>query len=139
LKRLVLDTNVIVSGLLWHGPPRTLLERARGGEFRIYSSIPMLAELGNTLMRPKFGSKMAAAGATLDDIVAGYAALVTLVRPEPIAPVAPDPDDDVVIATAVAARASLIITGDKPLLSIGQYQEIAVVNTTDALNIHLLR
>ena len=43
--RLVLDTNIIVAGLLWNGPPRRLLEAAIAGEIKHYSSAVLLNEL----------------------------------------------------------------------------------------------
>ena len=52
---------------------------------------------------------------TIDQLVDGYAALSTLVRPTSTPRIAPDADDDVVIGTALAARADLIVTGDRGL------------------------
>lgn len=47
--RLVLDTNVVVAGLLWSGPPRRLLEAAVQGEIELFSSAVLLDELAHTL------------------------------------------------------------------------------------------
>ena len=48
--RLVLDTNVVIAGLLWHGTPRRLLDRAIDDEaIELYSSPALIDELGNTL------------------------------------------------------------------------------------------
>ncbi len=47
--------------------------------------------------------------------------------------IAPDPDDDVVIGTALAANADLIVTGDAGLLSVEQYRDIRIVSVADAL------
>lgn len=58
--RLVLDTNVVVSALLWNGTPRLLLESAREGSVELYTSIPLLAELTDILNRDKFQKKLAA-------------------------------------------------------------------------------
>ena len=64
-----------------------------------------------------------------------YAALAALVRPRPTPRIAPDPDDDVVIGTALAAKADLDVTGDKPLLSVAEYQAVRVVGVSHALQI----
>lgn len=106
--RLVLDTNVVASAVLWGGMPRQLL----------------LAELTDILGRRKFDKKIAASALTVDQIVDRYAALAALVRPTPTPRITPDPDDDVVIGTALAAQADLIVTGDKPLLSVTEYQGV---------------
>jgi hypothetical protein len=49
--------------------------------------------------------------------------------------IAPDPDDDVVIGTALAAKADLIVTGDKPLLSVTEHQGVRVVGVAQAIEI----
>jgi len=64
-----------------------------------------------------------------------YAALAALVRPSPISRIAPDPDDDAVIATALAAKADWVVTGDKPLLSVTEYQGVRIVGVSQALQI----
>ena len=106
--RRVLDTNVVVSGLLWDGAPRTLLQFARETRVDRIASAPLLAELTNIFERGKFAKKIAAATLTVDELVDRYAALVQVVRPALTARIAPDPDDDVVIGTALAATADLI-------------------------------
>ena len=59
---------------------------------------------------------------TIDELVDRYAALTEMVRPTPTTRIAPDPDDDVVIGTALAAAVDLIVTGDQALLSVGAYR-----------------
>jgi predicted nucleic acid-binding protein len=58
-----------------------------------------------------------------------------LVRPSPTARLAPDPDDDVVIGTARAARADYVVTGDKGLLSVGTYEGGRIVTVSEALEL----
>ena len=87
------------------------------------------------LGRRKFDKKIAASTLTVDQLVDRYAALAVLVRPTPTPRVTPDPDDDVVIGTALAAKADLVVTGDQPLLSVGLYQGVRVVSVSMALQI----
>ena len=49
--RLVLDTNIVVSGLLWGGVPRQLLELGRDGQITFFTSSALLDELVNVLER----------------------------------------------------------------------------------------
>jgi hypothetical protein len=58
--RLVLDTNVVASGLLWGGIPAQLLDAAQVGEVELFTSRPLLAELSNILARDKFAAAIAA-------------------------------------------------------------------------------
>jgi len=112
--RLVFDTNVVVSGILWRGPPHELMIAARFDRLKLFTSFPMLLELADVLGRRKFSQRILASGIPIEDRVAGYAALTTIVIPAEIFGVAPDPDDDVVIGTAVAAAGDLIVTGTSP-------------------------
>ena len=135
--RLVLDTNVVVAGLLWNGPPRRLVEMAIGGlVFSPYSSPVLIDELARTLAYPKFASRIVSFGTSIDGLVAQYAALVSLVSPSATPRIVfADADDDHVIAAAVAAQAQLIVTGDrKHLLPIGSHQGIAIIAVREALD-----
>ena len=133
--RLVLDTNVVASAILWGGVPRLLLQAGREKRVELFTSAALLAEPTDILGRRKFDKKIAASTLTVDQLVDRYAALVALMRPAPTPRVAPDPDDDVVIGTALAAKADLIVTGDKPLLSVTEYQGMRIVGVSLALQI----
>jgi uncharacterized protein len=134
LKLVVLDTNVVVSAILWGGTPRTLFDLADAGHVTLFTSVELLRELTGILSRHKFAKKIAASGQSIDQIVDGYAAYTEIVRPERTPRVAPDPDDDVVLGTALAAKAKMIVTGDKPFLSVGTWRGVDVVFVTDALS-----
>lgn len=131
--RLVLDTNVVASALLWDGAPRRLLEAARAQRIELFTSTPLLAELTDILGRRKFEKKVAASQLSIDQLVEGYAQLAALVRPTPVPRLAPDPDDDVVIGTALAANAEFIVTGDRTLCSLTEYQNVKIVRVSEVL------
>ena len=112
--RLVLDTNVVVSGLLWDGPPARLIEAAQADEAELCTSRILLAELTRILRRAKFVNTIATSGLSLDDLVLSFVELAALVTPESIpATVLNDPDDDHVLACVLAAKADLIVSGDR--------------------------
>lgn len=131
--RLVLDTNVVASAMLWGGSPKLLLTAKRENRVELYTSMPLLAELTDILSRRKFEKKIAASLLTVDQLVDHYAELAQVVRPTDIPRVAPDPDDDVVIGTALAANADLLVTGDLALLSVSEYQGVRIVGVAAAL------
>ena len=132
--RLVLDTNVVISGLLWQGPPRQLLDAARAGRASLYTSAMLLEELQEVLSRPKFATRLAAAAVTAEELLLGYAALAALIHPAAIVPViAADPDDDAVLACAVAARAGAISSGDPHLLRLAQFEAIPILTPAQVL------
>lgn len=100
---------------------------------RLFTRAPLLAELTEILARQKFEKKIAASLLSVDQLVDLYAELVALVRPTPIPRTAPDPDDDVVIGTALAAKADFLVTGDRALLSVAEYLGGRIVSVTQAL------
>ena len=131
--RLVLDTNVVASGLLWNGAPARLMDAAQADEVELCTSRILLAELTRILRRTKFNKAISATGSSLDDLVMGYVELATLVTPMPIPPtVLRDPDDDHVLACALAAGADLVVSGDKHLLEIKSYQNILIITAAEA-------
>ncbi|MGH7058771.1 MAG: putative toxin-antitoxin system toxin component, PIN family [Stellaceae bacterium] len=132
--RAVVDTNVLVSGLLWHGAPHTLLEQVRAGVVTLISSPALLAEFAEVLARPKFQAIMARSGIAPARVLAELRQLAELFDP-PSLPVlaARDPDDDAVLALAVASRADLIISGDADLLTLGAYADIPIVGPAAAI------
>ena len=135
--RLVLDTNIVVAGLLWNGPPRRLMELAIEGEaVELYSSPVLLDELAHTLGYSRFAARIDSFATSIVALAAQYTALVSLVVPTSVPRVvANDADDDHVIAAAVAARAELIVTGDrKHLLPIGSHQGIAIVTAREVVD-----
>lgn len=77
---------------------------------------------------------MRASGKTVPALVAGYRQFVELVRPRSLPrPIGRDPDDEAVIACAVAARADLIVSGDRDLLVLKTYGRVRIVNAVEAL------
>ena len=133
--RLVLDTNVVASAMLWGGTPKLLLQARRERRVELYTSTLLLAELTDILGRSKFAKKIMASLLTVDQLVDHYVELVQVVRPTPTPRIVSDPDDDVVIGTALAAKADLLVTGDRPLLSVSEYQGVRIVSVTEALEL----
>jgi putative PIN family toxin of toxin-antitoxin system len=135
--RVVADTNVVVSGLLWRGNPRRVLNAARDGIIELFTSITLLEELEDVLSREKFAPRLEAAKVTARELVLGYAALATVVEASPIEPVIlADPDDDAVLACALAAQCEVITSGDSHLLDLKQYKEVRVL-TASQLSVEL--
>ncbi|MHB1936835.1 MAG: putative toxin-antitoxin system toxin component, PIN family [Acidiferrobacterales bacterium] len=135
--RAVLDTNVVASGFLWGGaPPRQLLQAAREQKLQLYTSTPLLLELTDILGRAKFVRKRAAAQLSVDQLVERYSLLTTVVHPAVIAPtILDDPDDDQVLAGALAAKTEIIVSGDRHLLDLKAYRGVRMVRVAEAVKI----
>ncbi|MEW6322196.1 MAG: putative toxin-antitoxin system toxin component, PIN family [Acidobacteriota bacterium] len=124
---VVLDTNVIVAALVAKGLCHEVVVRALGS-CTAATSAALLDELEHTL-RGKFTLGPAAV-AFLEQL----RLRVRIVEPAPLGvPVSRDADDDMVLATAVAAGAALIVSGDQDLLVIGRHTGIDIVSPRDFL------
>jgi len=132
--RVVLDTNVLVSGLISPaGPPGRLIEALRQHTIDLTLSEPMVIELREVLARPHL-QKYLPEGA-VDVFVQSIDAVTTMVRdPLPDVTASPDPKDNMVLATALAGRVELIVSGDKQhLLSLGSCSDIPILKPADAI------
>jgi len=131
---VVLDTNTVVSGSLWSGAPRQVLDLAHSGVITLFTSPDLLAEMADVLRREKFFRRLELAGVTADDLVYGYAALARVIRSAKIEPVIlDDPDDDKVLACAKAANAEIIASGDHHLLNLKEYKGILILPVSQFL------
>jgi uncharacterized protein len=132
--RAVLDTNVVVAVLLWQGPPQKILLRAMEGKVMLATSPALLSELEGILHRSKFARQIAKQLLSIQALLLRYAELARVVMPTAIPPVIlNDPDDDQVLACALAAKAQLIVSGDSDLLSFGEHQGIRITGPAAAL------
>jgi len=108
--RVLLDTNVVVSGLLFGGSPRELLHLLCDHPFELWTSRPLLRELTATLSHKKLASAVGRAGVEVETLVQAYASQTFVVPDAALEPVefAPDPSDEIVLAAAQAAHAVLV-------------------------------
>ncbi|HJU18605.1 MAG TPA: putative toxin-antitoxin system toxin component, PIN family [Stellaceae bacterium] len=132
--RAVVDTNVLLSGFFWHGPPHRLLEQIRNGALTLVSSPGLLAELADVLKRPKFQAILTRSGTTAESVLAELTQLAEIIDPPRLpAPVSRDPDDDAVLAVAIAGQVDLVISGDDDLLTLGSHVDIPILDAPAAI------
>lgn len=121
--RLVLDTNVLIAAFISHGACNELLEHCVLNHEIVLSTF-ILAELKEKLTgKFKFSAREANAVVRLVESRSTVAAITPLVSA-----ICRDPDDDNVIATAIAGQCVCIITGDKDLLDLGSVNGIRVLS-----------
>lgn len=121
--RIVVDTNVLMSGIFFGGVPGRILTAWREGRFELAVSPDVAdeyARVGERLAQRFSGVDVQV---ILDLIVRNAEVVPSTVLPEPVCG---DPDDDKFLACALAARADLIVSGDKKLLAVSGYEDVAV-------------
>ncbi len=122
--RVVLDTNILISALMFGGNPREILQKAIRGELRLCLSEQILSELGAVLQRPKFGFSVT----MVNQILSELAAITELVVPsKQISEIEVDPTGNRVLECAVEAGAEYVVSGDNHLLDLGQYSSIRIL------------
>ena len=130
--RVVLDTNVILSAILFGGKPRQIIEAALAGTIRIYASEPIISELKSVLGRPKFGLDPQ----MIESIVMEFSSLVEWVQPRTqVDVIKEDPSDNQVLDCALEAAAEYVISGDDHLLQLERCGEILILNPDSFLRV----
>lgn len=133
--RIVVDTNIWVSGLLWKGEAWRLLRLAEEGMVEICIAYPMVLELEEVLNYHRFAPRLLMLQQTpaqLASFALSISVAVEVTRAWPPI-VTADPDDDLFILCAVAAGADYVVTADHHLLSLGSYSEIPIVTINQCL------
>ncbi len=129
MKRVVLDTNIIISSALG-GALVFVLEKWDEGKFTVIVTTDIVSEYFEVLNRPKFGLKQE----TIDRITQYIYQFSEFVVPEEqIRFLEDDPKDDKFIEAAIAGKVDFIVSGDKHLLAIKEFRSIPIVSGREFL------
>lgn len=130
--KVVADTNVLISGLLWNGKESDILKLIKLGELTNFISPQIIMELQNVLSRKKFRLTEKEINAAMGEILS----MSKIIDPKmKINAVKDDPDDNIILECAVEGKADCIISGDEHLLNMGEYHEIPIMPARDILKI----
>lgn len=127
------DTNVLVSGVISRGYPKSLLALWRSGELHLATSEPLIAELRKVLMRPYFAERIARIPTKdfIDTFLAEIRASAVVVAGVTPIQVCRDSKDNMVFACALEAKAGYIVSGDKDVLVVEEFQSILTMTPKD--------
>ena len=132
--RIVIDTNIWISGLLWRGLPWKLLCLAEAGEVELCIAPSMLIELAEVLSYERLQPRLEQLGLIPAELVAYAMNLASILEvPEGSPIVVADPDDDVFLHCAVIAGAACVVSGDDHLLDLDTYADIPILTVRDFL------
>ncbi len=131
--RIVCDTNVLISGFLFGGNPREVLQLCSSGKVINYISPEIIQEVEEVLHRPKFGLLPE----QVYRIIGLFRDTFTFVIPQnSIDIITLDPDDNRMLEAADAAEAKAIVSGDKHLLELALWKDIPILNPANFLRIN---
>ena len=135
--KLVVDTNVLISGLLWGGPPNRILKWARDGLVILFACESTIDELKRVIKYKRFAQRLNLLKITPPEAVAYTMNLVTFVpNPSNIPPViSDDPFDKMFLALASENAAHLIISGDHHILDLMEYKSIQILTPSLAVRV----
>ena len=127
--RAVLDTNVLVSGLVSEGgAPHQILDAWLDGRFTLVLSLHLVEELTHVLSYPRIAQRLRL---DQEELAAILAALLSTAEVTPgrlrLPGVTRDPKDDAVVACAREGEADYIVSGDQDLLALGEYKGVRIV------------
>ena len=125
------DTNIFISAFIFGGLPRKLLEIARAGLIKLTTSPVLLDELERKLRR-KFNWDEPILAETRNDLEQLCDITSTT---QSITHIQADPDDDRVLEAAIAGRADYIVSGDKHLLKLGEYEGIRILTVRQFIDL----
>lgn len=128
--RVVLDTNVIISAFFWKGNERIVLNKCKEKEHEMVISPEILEEVDVVL-----DSKFSVPDDKRGDFLRNIIVISRLVFPNiEINVIKEDPSDNRILECAVCGKAEFIISGDKDLLNLKEYEGITICNARDFLN-----
>jgi uncharacterized protein len=131
IPRVVFDTNILFSAVGWPGNPHQCVQAARQGKCLSVTCEAILTELAEKLQL-KRGFDATKAAETTDEIHA-FSKIVPI--PGTLNALTADPDDDAVLECAVVGQAQFLVSGDRHLLALGNYQGIQIVKAADFLTL----
>lgn len=135
--KIIIDTNVAISGLLWGGAPNQVLKLCRNGVVRILECDETLEEVRSVLQHSKFSDRLSALGATAIEVFSYFMNLATYVPSPKTIPevIKQDPFDNIFLGLASENSASLILSGDRHLLEFESYKGIQIVTPSEGVSV----
>lgn len=138
--KVVIDTNVWVSGLLWSGTPNQVLQKVRQGILQALVTEPLLNEIFRTFTYPKLQGKLQQLHETPDSLLVAVQELTQPCVPVRLTePALRDLEDLRVLEAAVGGEATGIVTGDRDLLVLVEFSGIPILSPQDFLQIYFPR
>jgi len=123
--KIVLDTNILVSSVGWEGNPRRIFEKIVKKELELVMSIEQFYELCRVLDYPKFDFSEEQKN-KFKNLILETASFFA--SKEKVVVINEDPDDNMILESALAGGADYIVTGDSHLLKLKEFRRVKIVD-----------
>jgi putative PIN family toxin of toxin-antitoxin system len=135
--KIIIETNVSISGLLWGGAPNQILRFCRNRVIRILECDETLDEVKRVIQYKKFAERLSGLGTKGIEVFAYLMNLVTYVPSPKIIPdvIKQDPFDNIFLGLASENGASLVVSGDNHLLDSESYKGIQIVTPSEGVSV----
>ena len=134
VKRVVLDTNVLISALLFRGRLPKIVGLWQKGKIIPVISKETFSELMTVLEYPKFSLTQEETDSIIKYEILPYFEIVEVVKD--VKGICRDPEDDKFISCAISASADYIVSGDKDLIDLKQYKSIKIIKASEFLEMY---
>lgn len=130
--RVVIDTNIYISAIFWNGKPREVIDLGRDGKITIFTSLDIENEIVG-----KLKTTFKLAEEDVNQILLDFSTFTLPIRiNKQLIVVRDDPDDNKFIECAVECRANYIISGDRHLLNLKEYEGIKLIKSSEFLKVY---
>lgn len=130
--RITIDTNILVSALGWNGAEASVVEMVLESKLELYLSTEILSEFFRVVKYPKFRFT----DSEIDGFIGRLLSNSVIVNPsQPVKVIIDDPADNKILECALEGKSEFIISGDRHLLSLGEYEGIKILRAADFLKV----
>ena len=130
--RVVIDTNIYISAIFWNGKPREVIDLGRDGKITIFTSLDIENEIVG-----KLKTTFKLAEEDVNQILLDFSTFTLPIRiNKQLIVVRDDPDDNKFIECAVECKANYIISGDRHLLNLKEYEGIKLIKSSEFLKVY---
>jgi len=131
VSRVVIDTNIYISAIFWDGKPREVIDLGRDGKITIFTSLDIEKEIAG-----KLKTTFKLAEEDVNQILLDFSTFTLPIRiSKQLIVVQGDPGDNKFIECAVECKANYIISGDRHLLNLKEYEGIKLIKSSDFLKV----
>jgi putative PIN family toxin of toxin-antitoxin system len=131
VSKVVIDTNIYISAIFWNGKPREVIDLGRDGKITIFTSLDIENEIAG-----KLKTTFKLAEEDVNQILLDFSTFTLPIRiSKQLIVVQDDPDDNKFIECAVECKANYIISGDRHLLNLKEYEGIKLIKSSDFLKV----